>query len=149
MTVDSQPLIADTEMRNKGKLDDIKPMRDRLEVCHVEVVRHRKSEMEGGPDGNKGAASDIKKKWPNAKPVVVTTFSEHEPSIRIFTLDAAETVKQSPAGTFTVEEVDKWVREEYGKSDGSDPKKAKNHFSVIQEHRATMKTERDLLKGIC
>jgi hypothetical protein len=130
-------------MEKKGKLADIKPYRDRLDVCHIEIAKLRQSEMEGGTNGAKGASKDIKKRWPDAKVRVTTTIWEHAQEVRIFAIDPQGTVDDSPKGTFTVSEVDAWVKD-YGKNDG-DTNAAKKHFNVLKEHRATMSMERHRL----
>ncbi|KAI0545344.1 hypothetical protein F4679DRAFT_481393 [Xylaria curta] len=134
---------AHDEMGKRGKLDDIKPYRDRLDACHVEISRHRQSEMEGGTNGKKGASKDIKTKWPDAKVVVSETIWEHDSTVRLFAIDVEATVKGSPEVTFKVDEVEKWVKA-YGTND-NDTNTSKKHYSVIEAHRATMSMERGLL----
>ncbi|KAI1113727.1 hypothetical protein F5Y14DRAFT_204004 [Nemania sp. NC0429] len=134
---------AHDEMEKKGKLDDIKPYRERLEACHVEISRFRQSEMEGGNNGKKGASKDIKAKWPAAKVVVSTTEWEHDTTAKLYAVDVGATVAGSPEGTFKIEEVEAWVKG-YGSNEG-DSNVSKNHYKVLEAHRATMSMERGLL----
>lgn len=139
-------VLAHQKMEEKGKLDEIKSFRDRLDECHIQILKFRQSEMEGGPNGKKGASKDIKKKWPDANVVVDKIPWEHLSDFELYRINAKETVAQSPSGTFVVKEVDDWARD-YGKNEG-DTNAAKKHFNVLKEHRATMDMERFLIKNV-
>lgn len=85
-------------------------------------------------------AADIKKKWGKTAVVKVdTTDWAHGEEWKIFKLNVQETFDSSPAGLFTFDEVDTYVKS-YG-TDEADSKKAKNHFNVLNEHRSTQTVE--------
>ncbi|KFZ02044.1 hypothetical protein V500_00494 [Pseudogymnoascus sp. VKM F-4518 (FW-2643)] len=93
------PYSSHGEIEGKGKLDEIKSFRDRLDECHIEIARFRQSDMEGGTNGKKGASKDIKKQWPNAKVVVDKIPWEHSSEFELFAVNTKETVAQSPSVT--------------------------------------------------
>jgi len=121
-------------------------MIERLDMCHIEILKLRQGDMEGGQNGAKGMAKDIKTKWPNAEITVKTDFFEHAPEVRIFSIDIDATMANPKnAGMFQPGEVAEWVRG-YG-SRGDDKPAAQKHFAVIQAHRTNMEAERLIARG--
>jgi hypothetical protein len=136
-------------MNGKGKLEDIRNFRDRLDVCHQEILRFRQSDMEGGANGKKGAAADIKKveAWKTAVVKVDKGVWDFDGQFQIFKIDAQETIDKSPKDMFKPGDIEAWLKE-YGTLD-TDKTAAKNHYKVIAEHRANMSGERFRLNNPC
>ncbi|OAQ62794.1 hypothetical protein VFPPC_08742 [Pochonia chlamydosporia 170] len=132
---------ANDEMKEKGKISDLDHYRDRLEVCHKEILKLRGSDMVGGSNGKKALVQAIKKKWTGALVEVKVEDWEHDSTVRIFSLDENDIVAKSPPGLFTVEEV-KAFTGSYGTNE-QDSGVAKNHFSVIKEHETTKDAEKE------
>ncbi|KFY17055.1 hypothetical protein V492_00915 [Pseudogymnoascus sp. VKM F-4246] len=129
---------AHERMKTDGRLDEIKPFRDRLNVCHKAIIRLRQSDMVAGTDGTGSMIKDIKKKWPKALFQLDTARFGNIQSqwVRIFTVNMDETIKKSPKDLFTRAEVWKWITE-YGRDINKDTDTAMDHYKVISQHKAT------------
>ena len=121
------------EAPNAGKWNDIEPHLTRLQQAHQQLIVFRQSDMIGGSNGKKGLMKDIKTRWPDAKPKLITNYWSYDNSIRLFSLDAQGTVDQSP-GVFTVDEVNKYVKEYGSLAQNDATNQARNHWSVLNEH---------------